>query len=154
MSYLNITAKYVTKRSGPLLRNPRMAYGALVTNGVKVSANTAFKMAGDVIRNIPEGAMIAGTEIMRETIDKVYLEALLLAPEKTGNLKDNIRKRVSPSLNRVRGIVSSSAPYGPFMEFGFRHWRNGKFFMGRPFLFPAFNRHVQDFHNRISNLFK
>ena len=94
-------------------------------------ANNMEWYGDQVIRSVEaakQGAL-TGAALVVEGAAKV------LSPIDTGNLRSSITHEILTDEARV-GL---NTEYAPYQEYGFRHWKSGKFIQN-PFLRPALDR--------------
>lgn len=142
------------KRSGPALKlNPHI-------KGIRGKGAAAFFTLSVGIEHLDTGAMRAAEPIIRQAIEDTFVSAKALAPRskvhdvKDGDrLVDDITRQTISTKNKVSGRVRSGKFYGPFMEYGFIHWRSGRRIVGKPFMRPAAFMHFPQAIDKMRRLF-
>lgn len=118
------------------------------------SGSAAVSAIASGLSTMAPAAMAASEAIVREYTEQHNIDAKALAPIDTGELASKFDTSYEKTSTSITGRSFNTARYAAFVEFGFHHWRNGKFVRPmNPFMFPAFARRKQSFINAIRGIF-
>ena len=92
-------------------------------------------------------------KIVRKFTEEHNESAKQDAPFRPGELRSSFDTEYETREGAFYGRSVARADHAPFMEYGFHHWRKGKFVRPRPFMFPAFARVRRSFTKAIRSLF-
>lgn len=86
------------------------------------------------------------SQVVRATAARVQRDARILAPVRTGFLRNSIGVDTREGDNAVSAEVGPAAYYGVFVELGTSRMAP------RPYLFPAADRHTSNFYAAMEQL--
>jgi len=106
--------------------------------GMKKALKTVSELSKETVKSIDDA--------IQTSAKLVAQNAKLLAPVKTGRLKESIvSEKIADKVARVRDGV----PYGVYQEMGFFHWKSGRF-IRNPFLEPSIFAVLSQMEDRIT----
>jgi HK97 gp10 family phage protein len=117
-----------------------------MTDGIEIDVSQLASLARDMRAAGPR-VSAAAKLIVRKTSLDIERDAKIMAPVRTGNLRNSIGVDNSGSNAYVsRASIGPTASYGLFVEIGTSRMAP------RPYLKPAFDRHEGAFHAALDQL--
>ncbi len=108
-----------------------------------------------IIADMADDGALSFAGIALKYRDRVMQDARRIVPVKTGQLRDSIQpKRGEASRMGLSAEFEVTAPHAAPIEYGFVHWRSGKFVGPFPYVRPALKKHRRAFIEEIATAAK
>jgi len=129
--------KHWNKPGGKIVRGSHKGIITVISKDYKALAVSAAREAEEIV-----GRYTAETRA----------EAASRAPTSSGVLASSYEEHYETGFGMTIGRVINRVRYAYFVEFGFKHWRNGQRIAAQPALTPAFLRRIDAFIAEASKL--
>lgn len=87
-------------------------------------------------------------DAVRNTAFKIEASAKRAAPVDTGRLRGSITTKFKSSNTNPEAEVGTNVEYAPYVEYGTIKMA------GKPFLNPAYDKHLEEFENEVSRIIR